>query len=73
MAARTMWKGVIKIGRVSVPVKLYSAIEEQDVHFRLLHAKDKEPVKQQMVNPETGDVVPSDKIRKAYLGIHDEA
>jgi len=66
MAARTMWKGVIKIGRVSVPVKLYSAIEEQDVHFRLLHAKDNEPVKQQMVNPETGDVVPSDKIRKAY-------
>jgi len=66
MAARTMWKGVIKIGRLQVPVKLYSALEAQDVHFRLLHAPDKEPVKQQMVNPETGDVVPSDQIRKAY-------
>ena len=66
MAARAMWKGVIKIGRINVPVRLYSAVQDQGVHFRLLHAKDKEPVKQQMVNPETGDVVPSDQIRKAY-------
>jgi len=66
MAARTMWKGVIKIGRTAVPVKLYSALEAQDVHFRLLHAKDEEPVKQQMVNPDTGDVVPPEQIRKAY-------
>jgi DNA end-binding protein Ku len=61
-----MWKGVIRIGRIQVPVKLYSALEAQDVHFRLLHAPDKEPVKQQMVNPETGEVVPHEQIRKAY-------
>ena len=66
MAARAMWKGVIKVGRTQVPVRLYSAVEDQGVHFRLLHKKDKEPVKQQMVNPETGDVVPAEQIRKAY-------
>ena len=66
MAARAMWKGVIRIGRVQVPVRLYSAVEDRGIHFRLLHRKDKEPVKQQMVNPETGDVVPAEQIRKAY-------
>ena len=64
--ARAMWKGTIKFGRVEVPVKMYSAVQDQDVHFRMLHKTDKEPVQQQMVNPETGDVVPSERIRKAY-------
>lgn len=66
MAARAIWKGEIKFGTIKVPVKLYSAVQDHDVHFRLLHDKDKQPVQQQMVNPETGDVVPSERIRKAY-------
>jgi DNA end-binding protein Ku len=64
--ARAIWKGVIRIGSLEVPVKLYSAVEDRAVRFRLLHEKDKAPVQQQMVNPETGEVVPHDQIRKAY-------
>ena len=64
--ARAIWKGVIRMPDVELPVKLYSAIEEQGVHFRLLHAKDKAPVKQQMVNPATGEVVPPERIRRGY-------
>lgn len=66
MAARAMWKGRIRFGEVDVAVKLYAAVQGQDVHFRLLHEKDLQPVKQEMVNPETGKVVPYEKIQRAY-------
>jgi DNA end-binding protein Ku len=61
-----MWKASIRFGDVAVPVKMYSAIQTQGVHFRLLHEKDLEPVKQQMVNPVTGKVVPSENIRRGF-------
>jgi DNA end-binding protein Ku len=64
--ARAIWKGVIRFEDVEVPVKLYSAVGGGGVHFRLLHAKDEQPVQQRMVNPETGDVVPYDRIRRGY-------
>jgi DNA end-binding protein Ku len=67
MAARAMWKGRIRFGDVDVPVKLYSAVKSTGgVHFRLLHEKDLVPVKQQMVNPATGDVVAYEDVRRAY-------
>ncbi|MCL7487025.1 MAG: Ku protein [Desulfobulbaceae bacterium] len=66
MTARAIWKGVIRLGESSIPVKLYSAVEEKRVHFRLLHEKDKTPVKQEKIHPETGEVVPSEAIRHGY-------
>lgn len=67
MAARAMWKGVVRFDEVRVPVKLYSAIQDRSVHFRLLHRKDRSPVKQAMVNPETEQVVPYSDTRRAYV------
>jgi DNA end-binding protein Ku len=64
MAARAIWKGVIVLQRVKVPVRLYSAVEDRDVHFRLLHAKDKTPVHQRMVDPSTGKTVPRERIHR---------
>lgn len=52
-----MWKGEIRFGTISLPVKLYSAVKDQSVHFRLLDDRKHEPVKQHMINPETGKVV----------------
>jgi DNA end-binding protein Ku len=66
MAARAIWKGVIRFGNVEVPVKLYSAVQDRAVRFRLLHEKDMQPVKQQMVNPETGKVVEYEEVRRAW-------
>jgi DNA end-binding protein Ku len=66
MAARAMWKGTIRFEDVEVPVKLYSAVQDRSVHFRLLHEKDMQPVKQQMVHPDTGKVVAPDEIRRAF-------
>lgn len=66
MAARAIWKGRIRFGDVDVPVKLYSAVQDRTVRFRLLHAKDQEPVRQQMVNPETGRVVEHEEVQRAF-------
>lgn len=64
--ARAMWKAVIRFGTVEVPVKLYSAVQDRSVHFRLLSEETLAPVKQRMVNPVTGRVVPYDRIRRGY-------
>ncbi len=66
MAARAIWKGVITFGSASVPVKLYSAVEDHSIRFRLLHEKDKVPVQQRMVDPTTGEVVPHAEAKKAF-------
>jgi DNA end-binding protein Ku len=64
--ARAIWKGIIRLGAVEVPVKLYSAVEERSIHFRLLHKSDLSPVKQRMVHPRTGEPVPYDQILRGY-------
>lgn len=33
----TVWKGAISFGLVHVPVKMYTATEDKDIHFRSLH------------------------------------
>ncbi len=67
MAIRAMWKGVLHFDSIRVPVKLYGAIEDRNVHFRLLHRKDLEPVHQHLINPETDEVVPYEETRRAFI------
>lgn len=66
MGARAIWKASICFGGVDVPVKMYSAVQDRAVHFRLLDAKRHEPVKQHMVDPDTGKVVDKEQIRRAF-------
>ena len=65
MAARAMWKADLALGEIKVPVKMYAAVRDTKVHFRLLHAADHAPVKQQMVDPETEQPVVAGELRKA--------
>lgn len=67
MSIRAMWKGVIRFEAVRVPVKLYGAVEDRNVHFRLLHRQDMEPVHQRLVNAETDEVVAREETRRAYV------
>lgn len=39
MAPRSIWKGTLGFGMVAIPVKLYSATDDQAVHFNQLHRK----------------------------------
>jgi DNA end-binding protein Ku len=65
MAARAMWKADLTLGEIKVPVKLYAAVRNAKVHFRLLHGADHTPVKQQMVDPETEQPVPANEVKRA--------
>jgi len=66
MPTRAIWKAQIRIGRIVVPVKLFSAVEDRNIHFRLLHRDDLTPVEQHMVNPQNGESVPGEEIRRGY-------
>jgi DNA end-binding protein Ku len=66
MGTRAIWKASLRFGTVDVPVKLYSAVQDRTVHFRLLDSKRREPIKQHMVDPDTGTVVESSGIRRAF-------
>ena len=44
---RSIWNGVISFGMVSIPVKLYTATEDKDISFNLLHKDCGARLKQQ--------------------------
>ena len=48
-ALRSMWKGVLSFGLVTIPVRLYAATESKDVHLRYLHAPCAAPVQYRKV------------------------
>ena len=54
------------LGKHEVPIKMYSAVEDQAVHFHLLHDKDLTPVEQRIVRKDNGQEVPKAEQRKAY-------
>ena len=45
---RAMWKATLDFGGIELPVKLYAAVEDRDVRFRLIDAKNRVPVKQRV-------------------------
>lgn len=71
--ARAIWKGNIVLSKHEVPIKVYSGVEARDIHFRLLHAKDKAPVEQRIVRKDTGREVPKEARRKAFPISRNEA
>jgi DNA end-binding protein Ku len=63
---RAIWKGSISFGLVNVPVRMYSAIEEQDLRFHLVHRKDGGRIGYEKICKEEEKPVPADEIVKAY-------
>ncbi len=66
MAARAIWKGVLKMGSASIPVKLYSGVVDRTVRFHILDDRAQMRVKQHMVDPDSGEEVAKEVIRKGY-------
>ena len=66
MAPRALWTGSIMFGLVNVPVRLYTAVHEHKVDFRLLHEKDDGPIGYEKVCKLEGEPVPADEIVKAF-------
>jgi DNA end-binding protein Ku len=63
---RTIWKGAISFGLVSIPVGLYPATEEKSLHFNQLHDKDHGRIKYQRVCSICGEEVSFEHIVKGY-------
>jgi DNA end-binding protein Ku len=63
---RSIWKGAISFGLVTIPVKLYSATEEKDIAFRQVHASDGGRIKYRRVCEIDGEEVPYPEIAKGY-------
>jgi DNA end-binding protein Ku len=63
---RSIWKGSLGFGLVSIPVKLYSAVQSSSLDFDMLDGRDHARIRYQRVNEQTHKEVPYDKIVKGY-------
>ncbi|MBA2615620.1 MAG: Ku protein [Actinobacteria bacterium] len=63
---RAIWSGSISFGLVNVPVRMYSAIDEQDLHFNYIHEPDGSRIGYQKICKEEEKPVPDDEIVKAF-------
>jgi DNA end-binding protein Ku len=61
-----MWTGAISFGMVTVPVKLYSALNRKNVRFHQLSSKSGVRIAQKRVDPSTGEEVPYEDVVKGY-------
>lgn len=61
-----MWKGAITFGLISIPVRLYSAVETKTPRFHLLHDEDGGRIRYQRVCSVCGKEVGWDDIVKGF-------
>ena len=63
---RAIWSGAISFGLVNIPVKLYSAVSKKTVRFHQIDAESGQRIRQQRVNPGSGEEIPYEQIVKGY-------
>jgi DNA end-binding protein Ku len=63
---RSLWTGSISFGLVNVPVRMYSATDEHDLHFNLIHEPDGSRIGYQKICKTEGTPVPDNEIVKAF-------
>jgi DNA end-binding protein Ku len=63
---RSIWRGAVSFGLVSIGVKLYSATEDRDIRFHQVHATDGGRIKYQRVCSIDGEPVEYAEIAKGY-------
>jgi DNA end-binding protein Ku len=63
---RAIWTGTISFGLVTVPVKLYAAVQSKTVRFNQLDGENLARIQQKRVNAQTGEEVPYERLVKGY-------
>ncbi|MGA4507218.1 Ku protein [Propionibacteriaceae bacterium G1746] len=66
MPPRSIWKGAISFGLITIPVKVYGATEEKDISFRQVHPVDGGRIKYKRICEKCGQEVPFAEIAKGY-------
>ncbi len=69
---RSIWSGVISFGMVSIPVNLYTATQEKDIAFHLLHKSCGNRLKQQRWCPFHEEAVDWDDVVRGYEYARDQ-
>jgi len=64
--ARPVWRGSLSLGLVTVPVELYSATSQHQVHFHQFQRGTSDRIRIRRVNERTGKEVGQDDIVKGY-------
>ena len=64
--ARALWSGSLSFGLVNVPVQLFSAVRDQDLHFRQLHEKDGSPIETRRLCSAEDAEVPFEEVGHGY-------
>ena len=64
--ARSLWSGSISFGLVSIPVRMFTAEREHEVHFHQLHKGTTNRVRYKKVDEKSGREVDADDIVKGY-------
>ncbi len=62
----TVWKGAISFGLVHVPVKMFTATEDKDVHFRQIHKVCGMPISYVKTCPHCEEEVKPEDIAKGF-------
>ena len=63
---RAIWKGSISFGLVTIPVELHTAVRDHRPKFRMLHARDKSPVRYERVCQREGKPVAWEDLVKGF-------
>jgi DNA end-binding protein Ku len=69
---RAIWSGSISFGLVNVPVRMFSAIDENDLRFHLIHEPDNSRIGYQKICKDEEKPVPDDEIVMAFEFQKDE-
>jgi DNA end-binding protein Ku len=64
--SRTLWKGSLSFGLITIPIRLYSATSDKSVSFRQLRAGDHSRVRSKRVAQADGEEVAYDELVKGY-------
>ncbi len=70
--ARPIWKGAISFGMVTIPVSLYTATENKDISFNLLHEECNSRLKQLRWCPTCEREVRFDEVVRGYAYAKDQ-
>lgn len=62
--ARPIWSGTVSFGLVSVPVRLYSAVDDHTIHFQQYERDTSDRIRYRRVNERTGKEVDYDDVVK---------
>lgn len=63
---KAIWKGNLSLALVTIPVKLYSATQKKDIHFRMLHKKCSSPLTYERFCPTCNEKVPWEDVVHGY-------